>query len=125
MIETISMEDMQKLRDGNNHCASIFFDSEMMKQISKYEWDIPRKEITTLGNIKFCCTKASGSKSGKTFWFTAETRKQNVATLNAMITLKNKYRIEKKDLIPDNPFGYGIPGGMNGQAASCPAFTSK
>ena len=97
----------------------------MMKRIPKYEWSIPRKQITALGNIKFCCTKAPKSDPGKTFWFSAETQEDNIATLNAMITLKNKYRIEQKDLIPSSAFGYGTLKGMNGQSVACPAFTSK
>lgn len=125
MIETISMEKMQKLRNSDNYCTSAFFSSEMMKKIPKHEWSIPRKQITALGNIKFCCTEAPKLEPGKTFWFSAETQEDNVATLNAMITLKNKYRIEQKDLLPRSAFGYGTPSGMNGQSASCPAFTSK
>ena len=119
------MEEMQKLRDDDNHCASAFFSSEMMKRIPKHEWSISRKQITALGNIKFCCTEAPKSNPGKTFWFLAETQEDNIATLNAMITLKNKYRIEQQDLIPQQPFGYGTESGMNGQSAACPAFTSK
>ncbi|NOR84876.1 hypothetical protein GQ473_02055 [archaeon] len=125
MIKTIPMEEMQKLRDSDNYCAHAFFSLETMNRIPKHEWSIPRKQISALGNIKFCCTEASKLEPGKTFWFSAETQEDNIAILNAMITLKNKYRIEQLDLIPSQPFGYGTVSGMNGQSASCPAFTSK
>jgi hypothetical protein len=37
MIETISMEEMQKLRDDDNYCSSAFFSSETMNKIQKHE----------------------------------------------------------------------------------------